>query len=70
METLPFIKLLKPTVYMPTHHDELGTSFIDMDTLPLFMAIRDQVPGSKGVSPMYRTPVCFDVKTKEMYVGP
>ena len=68
--TLPFVKLFKPRYFIPTHHDQLGATFLDMATYPLFMAIRDQVPGTKTVDVMYRTPVCFDVKTKEMYVGP
>ena len=69
-ETLPLVKLFKPKFFIPTHHDQLGATFLDMATYPIFMAIRDELPGTKTIDVMYRTPVCFDIKTREVYVGP
>ena len=68
--TLPLVKLFHPRVFLPTHHDDTGGYFPDMAIYPLAMAIRDELPGSRSVSPLYRTPICFDTRTKEMYGGP
>jgi L-ascorbate metabolism protein UlaG (beta-lactamase superfamily) len=67
--TMPLVRLFKPRVLLPTHHDESGGGFGDMATEPLFMAVRDELPGTQTVSPLYRTPVCIDIATKEVYVG-
>ena len=67
--TLPLVKLFNPDVFMPTHHDETGGSFPGIADYPLFMAVRDALPRTRSISPLYRTPVCVDVQTKEVYVG-
>lgn len=67
--TLPLVKLFKPAVFMPTHHDETGGSFPDMATYPLFMAIQDELPETRTISPLYKTPICFDLQTKDLYIG-
>ena len=67
--TLPLVKLFKPDVFMPTHHDETGGGFPDLADYPLFMAVRDALPRTRSISPLYRTPVCVDVVTKEIYIG-
>ena len=41
----------------------------DMPTNVLFEAFRDQAPDTKGVEPIYRTPVCINTKTDEFFVG-
>lgn len=67
--TLPLIKLFNPRYYIPTHHDEIAGTFWDQATYPLFMAIRDEMPQTKTIDPLYRTPICIDVSRKDVYVG-
>lgn len=58
--TLPLIKLFRPRLYIPTHHDALAGYFPDLGVEPLLMAIRDQVPGTSTIAPLYRTPICLN----------
>ena len=59
--TLPIVKLYHPKLYLPAHHDEIAGTFLDIGTEPMFMAIRDSMPGTKAVSPLYREPVCIHI---------
>ncbi len=59
--TLPIIQLYNPRLYLPAHHDEIAGTFIDIGLEPLFMAIRDSLPGTSYLSPLYREPVCLAV---------
>jgi hypothetical protein len=59
--TLPLIKLFRPRLYIPAHHDALAGYFPDLGVEPLFMAIRDQLPGTTTIAPLYRTPICLSV---------
>lgn len=67
--TVPLVQLYKPGIYLPTHHDTIAGSFIDQATEPLFMAIRDVLPDTRAVSPLYRTPVAIDMLSKRLLVG-
>jgi L-ascorbate metabolism protein UlaG (beta-lactamase superfamily) len=67
--TLPLVQLYNPSIYLPTHHDTAAGFFIDQATEPLFMAIRDALPGVRSVSPLYRTPVGVSMDTKQLLVG-
>lgn len=67
--TMPLIRLFKPRIVLPTHHDESGGGFADMSSEPLFMAVRDELPETRGIAPLYRTPVCISISSKEVYVG-
>ena len=60
--TLPIIQLYNPRLYLPAHHDEIAGTFVDIGPEPLFMAIRDQMPGTSTLSPLYREPVCVDTR--------
>jgi L-ascorbate metabolism protein UlaG (beta-lactamase superfamily) len=60
--TLPIIELYNPGLYLPAHHDEIAGTFVDIGLEPLFMAIRDRMPGTSVMSPLYREPVCLDVR--------
>ena len=44
-------------------------SAVDQATEPLFMAIRDALPGVRSVSPLYRTPVAIAMDRKQVLVG-
>jgi L-ascorbate metabolism protein UlaG (beta-lactamase superfamily) len=60
--TLPLIRLYNPRLYLPAHHDEIAGTFVDIGVEPLFMAIEEQLPGTSFLSPLYREPVCLDVR--------
>jgi L-ascorbate metabolism protein UlaG (beta-lactamase superfamily) len=59
--TLPIVQLYHPRLYLPSHHDAIAGTFMDIGLEPLFTAIRDQMPGTSYLSPLYREPVCLDI---------
>jgi L-ascorbate metabolism protein UlaG (beta-lactamase superfamily) len=61
-ETLPIVKLYNPKIYIPIHHDALVPFAPDMGVGPLFMAIRDELPATKSIFPLYLEPYCLDVR--------
>jgi L-ascorbate metabolism protein UlaG (beta-lactamase superfamily) len=67
--TMEYVNLLKPAIVLPTHHDGHRARMLDMPLGPLALAVRNAHPRTRVVSPLYRTPVCIDTATKEMYVG-
>jgi len=67
--TLPLVQLYKPGVWMPTHHDDTGGSRLDTPIEPMMLALRDAMPETRAISPLYRTPVCFDTQTRDVFVG-
>ena len=52
-----------------THHDDSGGNRPDMATYPFFMTVREVLPRTRGISTLYKTPLCVDLRTKEVYVG-
>jgi hypothetical protein len=46
----------------------VGGGRLDTPLEPLLVTLRDEM-NIRGVSPLYRQPVCFDTQTKAMYVG-
>ena len=67
--SMPLVRLIKPDVLLPNHHDDSGGNRPDLAMYPFFMAVRDELPGTRGISPLYRTPLCFDIAAKIAYVG-
>lgn len=67
--TLPLVELFDPRIFIPTHIDEEGGILVDKATYPLFMAIREALPETRVIDPLYRTPVCINTVTKEVFVG-
>jgi len=67
--TMEYIRLFKPTVMLPTHHDGHRNRMLDMPMGPLNLAIRDEVPKSKAIAPLLRTPVCINTVTRALYLG-
>jgi L-ascorbate metabolism protein UlaG (beta-lactamase superfamily) len=67
--TMEYVRLLKPWLVLPTHHDGHRNRMLDMPIGPLGLAMRDENPKSVALSPLYRTPICIDTVTKEYYVG-
>jgi L-ascorbate metabolism protein UlaG (beta-lactamase superfamily) len=63
--TLPLVKLFHPAVYLPAHHDELAGLFMDIGLEPLFMAMRDEMPSTRVMAPLYLTPVCLRAQREQ-----
>ncbi len=72
-KTLTRVNTWKPSILLPSHfHDgDLAYPFPmpEMPTAPLFEALREQSPGTRGISPLYRSPICVNTKTEEFFVG-
>ena len=67
--TMEYMRLFKPTVMLPTHHDGHRNRMLDMPMGPLNLAIRDELPKSKAIAPLLRAPVCINTASKELYLG-
>ena len=67
--TMEYIRLFKPTVVLPTHHDGHRNRMLDMPIGPLGLMVRDEFPKTKVIAPLLRTPVCINTVTRELYVG-
>ena len=65
---LDLVKFFKPSTVFIGHHDGAGTMHW-ASIFPAAMAIRDALPKTRTLEVPYRTPVCFDTTTKEMFVG-
>jgi len=66
--TMRLIELFQPDVFLPCHHDEIvlipiRNGLPDMATEPLMMAIRDTMPETRGIAPLYRSPIVVNTKT-------
>lgn len=67
--TMEYIRLFKPDVMLPTHHDGHRNRMLDMPMGPLGLAIRSELPKTRAVAPLLRTPVCINTATREVYLG-
>ena len=65
---MPLVRMVKPRALIANHHDETALRFADLATEPLFEAVRDEFPSTRGYSLTYRSPMCIDTVTKEIYV--
>ena len=57
--TFQHLTLFKPNLYVPTHHDHIWNVWLDNGLEPLFMKIRDEMPATQYVSPLYRSAMCI-----------
>ena len=57
-DTWPFIELFKPRLYLPAHHDQSFGAWLDLGLEPLFTKLRDEMPETKFLAPLYRSPIC------------
>jgi L-ascorbate metabolism protein UlaG (beta-lactamase superfamily) len=57
-ETFPLIQLFRPRLYLPSHHDASFGSWIDLGIEPLLEKIRDTMPATHFLAPLYRSPIC------------
>jgi L-ascorbate metabolism protein UlaG (beta-lactamase superfamily) len=70
--TFQHLELFKPKLYVPTHHDHIWGVWLDNGLEPLFMKIRDELPGTRYASPLYRSPICLSTSGPtrgEFHVG-
>ena len=56
--TMPFIELFKPKLFLPAHHDAAPPAWLDLGVEPLFDRIRETMPDTKFLAPLYRSPIC------------
>lgn len=68
-DSLPIVWLTRPRYVIPTHHDDEAGARPDMPIYPLAMAIRDELPNTRTISPLYRSPICFNTQTRDFYLG-
>jgi len=62
--TLELVKVFRPRIFMPAHHDQIFGTFVDLGVEPLFEAIEDALPGTQTIAPLPRRPHCFDISKK------
>jgi len=67
------VKVWQPSIFLPSHfHDGdliYPVPMPEMPLAPLFEAFREQTPETRGISMLYRSPVCVNTKTDEFFVG-
>jgi hypothetical protein len=56
--TFQHIQLFNPRLYLPDHHDGIWGVWLDNGLAPLFMKIRDEMPGTAYAEPLYRSAFC------------
>jgi hypothetical protein len=69
--TMALVDLFQPDIFLPCHHDEiiglpLNFALPDMATEPLRLAIRDTMPNTLSIPPLYRSPVVINTKTERL----
>jgi hypothetical protein len=71
--TLTRVKVWQPGILLPSHfHDGdlvYPIPMPEMPTPPLLEALRDQTPNTRGISPLFLSPVCVNTQTGEFFVG-
>jgi beta-lactamase family protein len=60
--TRALVELFNPRFYLPSHHDEIRDTFLDIGTEPLFLTLRDELD-VEPISLLYRGAACFNVKS-------
>ena len=70
-DSMPIVDTFKPRIVLPSHHeDETGIgAHYDMPVYPLGIAVREKYPDAQTIDPLYLSGMCFDIQTKDVYVG-
>jgi hypothetical protein len=58
--TIQHLQLFRPRLYLPDHHDSIWGVWLDNGLAPLFMKIRDDLPGTAFTEPLYRSAICVN----------
>ena|SRR5215207_3587618 len=72
--TMALANLFQPDVFIPCHHDEIlglggtpqlagGFALPDMATEPFRMAMRETMPNTRVIAPLYRDPIVVNTET-------
>jgi L-ascorbate metabolism protein UlaG (beta-lactamase superfamily) len=56
--TFPLVQLFKPRLFLPGHHDASYGTWLYLGLEPLFEKIRDDLPDTRFLAPLYRSPIC------------
>ena len=75
--TLALAQLFNPELFLASHHDELISSIDgthplvlpDMATEPLYTAVREVMPETQTLSPIYRTPLVINTRNGKFTLG-
>src|SRR5262249_57373442 len=75
--TLALAQLFNPELSLASHHDELISSIDgthplilpDMATEPLYTAVREVMPETQTLSPIYRTPLVINTRNGKFTLG-
>ncbi|MBI1875604.1 MAG: MBL fold metallo-hydrolase [Acidobacteria bacterium] len=67
---MEYVRVFKPGLVLPGSHDGPPGVGAPMSMFPFFMNIREEFPKTKMISTIYRTPICIDATTKDVYVAP
>ena len=73
-------ELFQPDVFVPCHHDQIlgfgntplipgGFVLPDMATEPLRLAMRESMPETRAITPIYRTPIVVNLKSGQVSAG-
>ena len=65
---IDMVKLYKPGMVFIGHHDAAGVSGYS-PTLWTYLQVREASPNTLRMETLYRTPVCINTATKEVFVG-
>jgi hypothetical protein len=72
-DVLTRVNVWQPGILLPSHfHDGdllYPVPMPEMPTAPLLEALRDQAPNTRGISPLFRSPICVNTKTGEFSAG-
>jgi len=63
-----FVSLVRPTTLFLNSHDGIGTMGW-ASNYPAALAVREVSPATRTMDVVYRTPVCFNIRSKDMAVG-
>jgi L-ascorbate metabolism protein UlaG (beta-lactamase superfamily) len=65
---MDLVRLFKPTTILLGHHDGPGAAKW-ASIIPAAHEVRRQFPKTRTLEPLYRTPVCINTATKDVFIG-
>ncbi len=72
-DVLTRVNVWQPSILLPSHfHDGdlvYPIPMPEMPTAPLLEALRDQAPNTRGISPLFKSPICVNTRTGEFAAG-
>ena len=65
---MDLVRLLRPGLVLLGHHDGPGVAKW-ASIVPAALEIRGEFPQARTLEPLYRSPVCINTTTKDVYIG-